>query len=122
VSGQSIRYGLSAIKGVGRNVIDAIVEERLIGGEYRDLHDFALRLSHRDINKRTVENLIKAGAMDCFGLTRKQLIHIYMDVLDDVAKDKKSAMSGQLSLFDIVDDSSKSAFQVKVPDVGASSG
>jgi len=118
VSGNSIRYGLSAIKGVGRNIIDSIVEERKVGGPYRDLYDFALRLAGKDINKRLVENLIKAGALDCFGLTRKQLIHIYMDVLDEVNKDKKSAMSGQLSLFDIVDDTYKSDFQVKVPDVG----
>ena len=118
VSGHSIRYGLSAIKGVGRNIIDAIVEERNLSGPYKDLYDFALRLSGKDINKRLVENLIKAGAMDCFGLTRKQLIYIYMDVLDEVNKDKKSAMSGQLTLFDIVDDSFKSDFQVKVPDVG----
>lgn len=118
VSGNSIRYGLSAIKGVGRNMIDSIVMERESGGRYKDLYDFALRLAGKDINKRLVENLIKAGAMDCFGLTRKQLIHVYMDVLDEVNKDKKSAMSGQLSLFDIVDDTYKSDFQVKVPDVG----
>ena len=118
VNGNSIRYGLSAIKGVGRNIIDAIVDERNDGGPYKDLYDFALRLANKDINKRLVENLIKAGAMDCFGLTRKQLIHIYMDVLDEVNKDKKSAMSGQMTLFDIVDESFKSEFQVKVPDVG----
>ena len=118
VSGNSIRYGLSAIKGVGRSIIDAIVAERDSSGPYKDLYDFALRLAGKDINKRLVENLIKAGAMDCFSLTRKQLIYIYMNVLDEVNKDKKTAMSGQLSLFDVVDDAYKSDFQVKVPDVG----
>lgn len=118
VSGNSIRYGLSAIKGVGKNIIDAIVKEREMAGPFADLYDFVLRLADKDINKRLVEALIKAGAVDCFGLTRKQLIHIYMDAMDEVAKDKKTAMSGQLSLFDIVDDGFKGAFQVKVPDVG----
>ncbi|MGI6072304.1 MAG: DNA polymerase III subunit alpha [Lachnospiraceae bacterium] len=118
VSGNSIRYGLSAIKGVGRSIIDAIVEEREYAGPYKDMYDFAVRLADKDINKRLVESLIKAGAMDCFGLTRKQLIHIYMDVLDEVNKDKKSAMSGQMTLFDIADDSVKDAFRTKTPDVG----
>jgi len=119
VDAHSIRYGLTAIKGVGRNVIDAIVEERKLGGDYKSLYDFAQRLCGiTDVNKRLVENLIKSGAMDGFGLTRKQLIYIYMDVLEDVNKEKKDSMSGQMSLFDIVSDEHKEEFQVKVPDVG----
>ena len=116
--GHAIRYGLSAIKGVGRNIIDAVVQERTLHGPYKDLHDLVERLIDRDLTKRTLENFIKAGALDSFGLTRKQMIHIYMDVVDNVNADRKSAMSGQMSLFDIVDDSHKQQFQIKVPDVG----
>lgn len=116
--GKNIRYGLSAIKGVGRNVIDAIVEERKEHGPYQDIYDFCQRLALKDINKRTVENLIKAGAFDSLGFTRKQLIHIYMDVMDKVASDKKSDISGQLSFFDIAKEEQRAAFMIRVPDVG----
>ena len=116
--GHDIRYGLSAIKGVGRNIIDSVVQERKEHGPYRDLYDLVERLIDKDLNKRTLENFIKAGALDSFGLTRKQMIHIYMDVVDNVNADRKSAMSGQMSLFDILDDSHKEQFQIKVPDVG----
>ena len=116
--GRNIRYGLSAIKGVGRNVIDDIVEERKENGPYVDIYDFCQRLALKDINKRTVENLIKAGAFDSLGFTRKQLIHIYMDVMDKVANDKKSDISGQLSFFDIAEEEQRAAFMIRVPDVG----
>ena len=116
--GKNIRYGLSAIKGVGRNVIDTIVEERNSGGRYSDLYDFCQRLAAKELNKRAVENFIKAGAFDSFGLTRKQLLHIYMDVIDKVNNDKKSAISGQLSLFDLVGEEQKSDFLIQIPDVG----
>lgn len=116
--GRNIRYGLSAIKGVGRNVIDDIVEERKENGPYVDIYDFCQRLALKDINKRTVENLIKAGAFDSLGFTRKQLIHIYMDVMDKVASDKKSDISGQLSFFDIAEEEQRAAFMIRVPDVG----
>jgi len=114
----SIRYGLSAIKGVGRNVIDAIVKEREAGGHYRDLYDFVRRLSNAGINRGLLDSLIKAGAFDCFGLTRKQMINIYMDVLDDVARDKRSVTTGQMSLLDIVAPEQQQELQVKIPDVG----
>ena len=116
--GHDIRYGLSAIKGVGKNIIDAIVEERNLNGKYKGLYDMAERLIDKDLNKRLIENLIKAGALDSFGLTRRQLMYIYADVLDSVNKNKKSAMSGQISLFDIVDDSYKKPLKISVPDVG----
>ena len=116
--GRGIRYGLAAIKGVGRNVIDDIVSERKEHGPYRDIYDFCQRMALKDINKRTVENLIKAGAFDSLGFTRKQLIHIYMDVMDKVANDKKSDISGQMSFFDIANEDQKAAFMIRVPDVG----
>ena len=116
--GRNIRYGLSAIKGVGKNVIDSIIDERNEGGPYHDLYDFCQRLATRDINKRAVENFIKAGAFDSFGLTRKQLIHIYIDVIDKVTNDKKSAISGQMSLFDLAGADQKTDFLIPIPDVG----
>ena len=116
--GRDIRYGLSAIKGVGKNMIDTVIEERNRSGPYRDLRDLAERLIGRDLNKRTVENFIKAGALDCFGLTRKQMIYVYQDILDSVSSEKKTAMSGQMSLFDLMQEDEKEKFQIKVPDVG----
>ncbi len=117
-NGRSIRYGLSAIKGIGRNIIDDIVRERKAHGPYRDLHDLAERLADKGINKRTLENLIKAGALDSFGLTRKQMMYIHADVVDNVNANKKSAMSGQMSILDLLGEEEKSQFQVRVPDVG----
>ena len=99
-------------------MIDTIVEERNSGGRYSDLYDFCQRLAAKELNKRAVENFIKAGAFDSFGLTRKQLLHIYMDVIDKVNNDKKSAISGQLSLFDLVVEEQKSDFLIQIPDVG----
>ena len=118
VSGGNVRYGLSAIKGVGRNVIDLIVAEREENGSFKDLYDLVSRLKSKDMNKRLLEGLIKSGALDCFGLTRKQLMLIYTDVLEDVNKSKNTALAGQLSFFDIVDDDQKKAFKTEVPDVG----
>ncbi len=116
--GKNIRYGLSAIKGVGRNVIDNIVKEREENGPYKDLYDFCQRLILKDINKRLVENFIKAGCFDSFGFTRKQLIHIYMDIIDKITNDKKSSISGQMSLFDLAGQNDKSDFMIRIPDVG----
>ena len=114
----NIRYGLSAIKGVGKNVIEQIVAERQLNGSFKDLYDFAQRLGGKELNKRAIENFIKAGSFDCFGLTRKQLICIYMEVLDEVNNNKKSALSGQLSFADFMSDEDKKEFQIKAPDVG----
>lgn len=114
----SIRYGLSAIKGVGRNVIDTIVRERELHGEYKDLHDFAVRLVGKDINKRLVENLIKAGAMDSLPGTRKQQLMSYMGILDEAADTQRSQVSGQMSLFDLITPKGGSSLDRSLPDVG----
>lgn len=116
--GKSIRYGMSAIKGVGRNVIENIVSERNIGGSYKSLTDFVERLIDKGINRKMMENLIKAGAMDCLGLTRKQMDYMYMEVLDRVGRERKTAISGQLSLFDLAAPETASKMQIAVPDVG----
>ncbi|MBP5158902.1 MAG: DNA polymerase III subunit alpha [Lachnospiraceae bacterium] len=112
-----IRYSLTAIKGLGANVADEIVRERKTGGEFTDIKDFISRLSNREANKRTIENLIKAGALDSLPGNRKQLMMIYGYVLDEVARDKKNSLSGQMSLFDIVDEETKKSMQIKLPDV-----
>ena len=120
VSGGAIRYGLTAIKGVGRPVIDAVIRERQERGPFRDLHDFLSRmiLSDREVNKRVVENFIKAGALDCLGATRKQLMSVYMRMMDDLVSSRKNDMAGQMSLFDFADEEEKQDYVIAMPDVG----
>lgn len=113
-----IRYGLSAIKGIGKPVMEAIVQERNQGGPYTSLKDFAQRLSGKEVNKRTIENFIKAGAFDSLGGTRKQFMLIYVQVLDTVNQEKKSSITGQMSLFDIMGEEEKKSFEIRLPDVG----
>ena len=105
VDGNNIRYGLSAIKGLGRPVIDAIVSEREKNGSFRDIKDFCERLSGKEVNKRTVENFIKAGAFDSMPGNRRQLMLVYPGVMDTVAQEKKKNLTGQLSLFDFMEQS-----------------
>ncbi|HOO29192.1 MAG TPA: OB-fold nucleic acid binding domain-containing protein, partial [Lachnospiraceae bacterium] len=118
VSGNSIRYGLASIKSIGWPVIEAIVEERKEHGKFKDLKDFALRLSGREVNKRTVESFIKSGAFDSLGGTRKQFMNVYTQIMDTVSQDKKNNLAGQLSLFDIVGEDDRETFEVGLPDVG----
>ena len=118
VSGNSIRYALTAVKGVGRPVIEQIVNERRARGAYKNLEDFISRNADGELNKRVIENLIKAGAFDGFGGTRKQFMSIYVQILDRIVNDKKHNMAGQMSLFDIVGEEQKEAFDIKLPDVG----
>ncbi|MGI6095119.1 MAG: DNA polymerase III subunit alpha [Lachnospiraceae bacterium] len=118
VDGTSIRYGLSAIKSIGRPVIDAIVQERNIRGPYKTLRDFVERLTGKEINKRTIESFIKSGALDSLPGSRKQKMMIYVQILDAVNQEKKTAMTGQMSLFDLVSEEEKQAYEVKMPDVG----
>ncbi len=102
VDGGAIRYGLTAIKGLGRPVIDEVVKERGRGGNYKGIKDLAARLTNKEINKRTLENLIKSGALDTLSGTRKQKMYVYATVLDTVAEEKKESVTGQISLFDII--------------------
>ena len=118
VSGDKIRYALTAIKNVGRSVIEGIVEERRLGGPFSNLKDFISRTVNRDLNKRAVENLIKAGALDSLGGTRQQYMSVYVQIMDHITKDKKNNLAGQLSLFDIVDESQKEEFDIRMPNVG----
>jgi DNA polymerase-3 subunit alpha len=114
-----IRYGLAAIKGVGRPVIEAIVADREEFGLFKNLEDFISRLTVKEVlNKRVIENFIKAGALDGLGGTRKQFMSIYIQIADHINQEKKYAMTGQMTLFDLVDDEQKSEFEIKMPDVG----
>ena len=113
-----IRYGLSAVKGIGKPVMDAIVAERETAGYFTSLKDFCQRLTGKEVNKRTIENFIKAGAFDGLGGTRKQFMMIYIQILDSVNQEKKSSMSGQMSLFDIMGEEERKSFEIKLPDVG----
>ncbi len=118
VSGNNIRYGLSAIKGLGKPVIDAIVSERNTSGNYTSLKDFASRLSGKEVNKRTIENFIKAGAFDSLSGTRKQKMAVYVQVLEGVSLEKKNAISGQMSMFDFATEEQKMEYEIKYPDIG----
>ena len=116
--GPNVRYGLYAIKSLGRPVIDKIVEERKIGGPYRTLQDFIERVAERDVNKRAVENLIKAGACDSLDGTRKQMTFVYASMIDQVTSKKKSSITGQMTLFDFASEEQKADYEIQYPDVG----
>ncbi len=112
----AIRYGLSAIKSVGRPVIEALVQEREERGEYRSLKDFIER-NITQVNKRAIENFIKSGAMDCLEGNRRQKMMIYAQIVDSINQDKKHTMAGQLSFFDIVSEEDKHEFEIRMPDL-----
>ena len=118
VDGDKIRYGLAAIKSVGRPVIDAIVAEREQNGPFKHLKDFIERLSGKEVNKRTIESFIKAGALDSLHGTRKQFMVIYVKIVDQVNQEKKYSMTGQMTLFDMVSEEQKGEFDIPLPNVG----
>lgn len=115
--GNAVRYGLYAIKSLGRPVIDSIIAERKKGGPYRTLQDFIERTVQRDINKRAIENLIKAGACDGLDGNRHQMSIVYASIVDDVVRRKKTGLEGQMSLFDFVGEEDKKDYEVHYPNV-----
>ena len=118
VSGGAIRYGLSAIKSVGKSVVDLIVSERESSGLFTSIEDFVDRMSNKEVNKRTLENFIKSGALDTLPGTRKQKILVAPELLDQRSKEKKNSMEGQLTLFDIASEEEKTRYQITFPNVG----
>lgn len=118
VSGNGIRYGLSAIKSVGRAVVDVIIAERENGGLFKSLDDFVSRMSNKEVNKRTLESFIKSGALDTLPGTRKQKLIVSGDLLESKAREKKTVMEGQLSFFDLAAEEEKNNFQITFPNVG----
>lgn len=113
---KGIIYGLMAIKNVGRPVIEAIVKEREDGGKFVDFEDFVRRMAGRDVNKRAIENFIKAGAFDSFSGNRKQKLMIYEKLVDDVCSDRKKNIAGQMNLFDFASEEETNV-KVVYPDV-----
>ena len=116
VDNGAIRYGLSAIKSVGRPVIESLVKEREENGQYRSLKDFMERNSSQ-MNKRAVENFIKAGALDCLDGNRRQKMLVYQKISDSISQEKKNSLAGQMSLFDLVSEEDKKEFEIRMPDV-----
>ena len=118
VDGGNIRYGLAAIKSIGRPVIESLIRERERGGKFRSLKDFIERMSGKEVNKRTIEHFIKSGAFDSLGGTRKQFMVVYIQLMDQVNQERKYSMTGQMSLFDLVGEEEKAEFDTQMPDVG----
>ena len=99
VEGDSIRFGLGAVKNVGRGLIRSMVSKRLEGGPFKSLEDFIQRMGEGELNKRAVENFIKCGAMDCFGYHRSELLAVYDTMMDSIASSRKKNLDGQMGLF-----------------------
>ncbi len=108
VSGDSIRFGLMAIKNLGKNFIDEIIKERN-NGEYKSLYDFCKRMNGKGMNSRGIEGLIKSGSFDMFNTNRRQMLTNLKMVTDGIEHDRKKNTAGQLSLFDTV--GSKESFE-----------
>ena len=117
VSNGAIRYGLSAIKSVGRSVVDAIIADREANGLYTSLDDFVDRMGGREVNKRTLESFIKSGAFDSLPGNRRQKIEVAPELLDQKTKDRKNVFEGQMSLFDFAKESEKKQYQITMPNV-----
>ncbi len=117
VSGGNIRYGLSAIKSVGHPVIEALLKERKANGIYKNLEDFITRLSEKEVNKRAVENFVKAGALDALAGNRRQKMIVFPQIMDNLAHEKKNSLSGQMTLFDLVSEEDKKDYEIRMPDV-----
>jgi len=118
---KAILYALTAIKGIGRPVINAIVNERKERGQFKDLNDFLTRMQDGaggEVNRRAIENFIKAGAFDCFPGTRKQKMTIYGQIMDQLKGAGKNSMAGQMSLFDIAGEADKKQYEIPLPNVG----
>ena len=113
--GDNIRYGLYAIKSIGRPVVDLILQERNENGNYKTLQSFLERVSSREVNKRAVENLIKAGALDGLDGNRQQMITVFSTIMDNLASEKKKSMAGQMTLFDLVPEEEKKDYEICLP-------
>jgi DNA polymerase-3 subunit alpha len=117
VESGKIRYGLTAIKSIGKPVMAAVEAERTSGGPYKSLRDFCERLSNKEVNKRTLESFIKSGAFDGMGANRHQMLIVYSQIIDQVQQQKKNSMSGQMSLFDLMSDEERLSFEITLPDI-----
>ena len=104
VEGDCIRFGLGAVKNVGRGLIRSMVKKRQEGGPFQSLEDFLRRMDEGELNKRAVENFIKSGAADCFGRHRSELLAVYEQMMDAVADSRKKNLEGQMGLFSMLEE------------------
>jgi len=117
VVSEGIRFGLAAVKNIGRGFIQKVVAERETGGSFQSLEDFCTRMHGSELNKRAMENLIKCGACDCFGLKRSQLLAVFDAVMDSVADNRRRNVEGQIGFFDLYAEEEQSVVQIPVPDI-----
>ena len=115
VEPEGIRFGLGAVKNIGRGLLRQMVAEREKNGKFSSLENFIERMLETDLNKRAVENLIKCGAMDGLGLNRAQMLYCYESIMDSVASSKKRNLAGQLQLFDMLGGDTEQGSSVSVP-------
>ncbi len=109
VEGDAIRFGLGAVKNVGRGLIRSMAAKREEGGPFQSLEDFIQRMGEGELNKRAVENFIKCGAMDCFGYHRSELLAVYDSMMDSIAISRKKNLEGQMGLFAMLQDTDEAA-------------
>ena len=109
VEGESIRFGMGAVKNVGHGLIRTMVQKRTEGGPFKSLEDFIQRMGEGELNKRAVENFIKCGAMDCFGYNRSELLAVYDSMMDAIASSRKKNLEGQIGLFSLLEDEDAAA-------------
>ena len=114
VEGDAIRFGLGAVKNVGRGLIRSMAAKRAEGGPFRTLEDFLQRMGEGELNKRAVENFIKCGAMDCFGYHRSELLAVYDQLMDSVSSSRKKNLEGQMGLFAMLDEDDAAA-TIQIP-------
>ena len=112
VEGDAIRFGLGAVKNVGRGLIRSMSQKRAEGGLFRNLEDFIQRMGEGELNKRAVENFIKCGAMDCFGHHRSELLAVYDTMMDSIASSRKKNVDGQMGLFSMLEDDEAAAIPI----------
>ncbi len=115
VSGDNIRFGLAAVKNVGRAFVQALVRQREQGGRFRSFNDFCQRMAETDMNKRVLESLIRCGAFDSFGHKRSQLLRVYEQVLDSSANERRKNIEGQIDLFAAVEE--EQPREIPLPDI-----
>ena len=114
VEGDAIRFGMGAIKNVGRGLIRTMVAKREEGGPFKSLEDFLQRMGEGELNKRAVENFIKCGSMDCFGYHRSQLLAVYDVMMDSVASSRRRNLDGQMGMFSMLQDTD-AATSIPIP-------
>ena len=117
VVGENLRFGLVAIKGIGWGTIHSLVAERSKNGAFQSFEDFCRRMTGKELNRRAVENLIRAGAFDSMGYKRRALLQVAPLVIDSVAQADRDNISGQMDLFGGFDDEPQESESIAIPDV-----